>query len=143
VNSLPKTVTRQHRGCDLNPVPSAPESCSTLTTGLPMIIMINYIKQRVVMPQVKCILCVVCVARRNWANYTQLSHFYCSSDSDASPATDSPPAEQQFTSTKCTDKIDDSKRRRASIFNPTKFYDKKEHGQKSPACKLVCCIRCS
>jgi len=32
VNSLPKTVTR--RDCDLNPVPSAPES-STLTTRLP------------------------------------------------------------------------------------------------------------
>ena len=34
VNSLPKTVTRQRRGCDLNPDPSAPES-STLITGLP------------------------------------------------------------------------------------------------------------
>ena len=33
VNSLPKTVTRQRRGCDLNPGPSAPES-STLTTRL-------------------------------------------------------------------------------------------------------------
>ena len=32
VNSLPKTVTRQRRDCDLNP--SAPES-STLTTRLP------------------------------------------------------------------------------------------------------------
>jgi len=31
VNSYPKTVTRQRRGCDLNPGPSAPES-STLTT---------------------------------------------------------------------------------------------------------------
>ena len=30
VNSLPKTVTRQRRDCDLNPGPSAPES-STLT----------------------------------------------------------------------------------------------------------------
>ena len=26
VNSLPKTVTRQHRGCHLNPDPTAPES---------------------------------------------------------------------------------------------------------------------
>jgi len=26
VNSLPKTVTRQRRGCNLNPGPSAPES---------------------------------------------------------------------------------------------------------------------
>ena len=33
-NSLPKTVTRQRRGCDLNPGPSAPES-GTLTTRLP------------------------------------------------------------------------------------------------------------
>jgi len=31
VNSLPKTVTRHRRGCDLNPGPSAPES-STLST---------------------------------------------------------------------------------------------------------------
>ena len=34
VNSLPETVTRQCRGCNLNPGPSAPES-STLTTRLP------------------------------------------------------------------------------------------------------------
>jgi len=34
VNSLPKTVTRQHCDCDLNPGPSVPES-STLTTRLP------------------------------------------------------------------------------------------------------------
>ena len=34
VNSLPKIVTRQRGGCDLNSGPSAPES-STLTTGLP------------------------------------------------------------------------------------------------------------
>jgi len=34
VNSLPKTVTRQRRGCDLNPGTTAPES-STLTTRLP------------------------------------------------------------------------------------------------------------
>jgi len=34
VNSLPKTVTRQRRDCDLNPDFSAPES-STLTTRLP------------------------------------------------------------------------------------------------------------
>jgi len=33
VNSLPKTVTRQRRGCDLNPGPSAPQT-STLTTRL-------------------------------------------------------------------------------------------------------------
>jgi len=34
VNSLPKTVSRQRRDCDLNPGSSAPES-STLTTRLP------------------------------------------------------------------------------------------------------------
>jgi len=34
VNSLPKTVTRQRRDCDLNPGPSAPES-SMLTTRPP------------------------------------------------------------------------------------------------------------
>ena len=34
MSSLPKTVTRQRRGCDLNQGPSAPES-STLTTRLP------------------------------------------------------------------------------------------------------------
>jgi len=34
VNSLPKTVTRQRRDCDLNPGPSVPEA-STLTTRLP------------------------------------------------------------------------------------------------------------
>ena len=34
VNSLPKTVTQQRHGCDLNPGPTAPES-STLTTRLP------------------------------------------------------------------------------------------------------------
>ena len=34
MNSLPKTVTRQRRGCNLNPGPSAPES-STLATRLP------------------------------------------------------------------------------------------------------------
>jgi len=34
VNSLPKTVTRQRRDCNLNPGPSAPES-STLITRLP------------------------------------------------------------------------------------------------------------
>jgi len=34
VNSLPKTVTRQRRGCDLKPGPTAPEY-STLATRLP------------------------------------------------------------------------------------------------------------
>jgi len=33
VSTLPKTVTRQRRECDLNPGPAAPES-STLTTRL-------------------------------------------------------------------------------------------------------------
>ena len=34
VNSLPETVTRQRRDCDLKPGPSAPES-NMLTTRLP------------------------------------------------------------------------------------------------------------
>jgi len=34
VNSLPMTVTRQRRNCDLNPGPSAPES-NKLTTRIP------------------------------------------------------------------------------------------------------------
>jgi len=34
VNSLPKTVTRQRCGCDLNPGLTAPES-TTLTTPVP------------------------------------------------------------------------------------------------------------
>ena len=41
MNSLPKSVTRQRRGCDLNPGPTAPES-STLTTRLPS----HHIKSR-------------------------------------------------------------------------------------------------
>jgi len=36
VNSLPKTVTRQRRGCELNPGPSATES-STLSAIEPLI----------------------------------------------------------------------------------------------------------
>ena len=35
VNSLPKTVTGQRSGCDLNPGPSAAPESSTLTTRLP------------------------------------------------------------------------------------------------------------
>jgi len=42
VNSLPKTVTRQRRDCDLNPGPSARES-STLTTRLPSHPALQYI----------------------------------------------------------------------------------------------------
>ena len=34
VNSLPKTVTRQRRDCDLNPGPSAPESSSLTSLRL-------------------------------------------------------------------------------------------------------------
>ena len=42
VNSLPKTVTRQRRCCDLNPGRPASES-STLTTRLPSHPVIAYI----------------------------------------------------------------------------------------------------
>jgi len=41
VNSLPKTVARQRRDCDLNPGLSAPES-STLTTRLPSHLKLQY-----------------------------------------------------------------------------------------------------
>ena len=40
MNSLPKTVNRQRRDCDLNQGPSAPES-STLTTRLPSHPLVN------------------------------------------------------------------------------------------------------
>jgi len=44
VNSLPNTVTRQRRGCDLNPGPSAPESSTlTLNYGAPLVC-ITYLK---------------------------------------------------------------------------------------------------
>ena len=43
VNSLPKTVTRQRRGCGFNPGPSAPES-SKLTTRLPSHPLVDYIE---------------------------------------------------------------------------------------------------
>jgi len=47
VNSLPKTVTRQRRDCDLNPGSSAPES-STLTTRLPRqpLVLLAHLKAR-------------------------------------------------------------------------------------------------
>ena len=45
VDSLPKTVTRQRRDCDMNPGPSAAES-STLTTWLPSIIEITLTTQQ-------------------------------------------------------------------------------------------------
>jgi len=35
VNSLPKTVTRQRGGCDLNPGPSAPESSTLNHSAIP------------------------------------------------------------------------------------------------------------
>jgi len=53
VNSLPKTVTLQRRGCDLNPGPSAPES-STLTTRLPITQLLDYYTQ---LPEKRTMLC--------------------------------------------------------------------------------------
>jgi len=44
-NSLPKTVTRQRRDCDLNPGPSAPEF-STLTTRLPSYCLSLYFQKK-------------------------------------------------------------------------------------------------
>jgi len=49
VNSLPRTVTWQRHGCNLNPGPSAPES-STLTTRLQSHLSAN----------IDCCLCVNC-----------------------------------------------------------------------------------
>jgi len=46
---LPKTVTRQHRGCDLDPGPSAPES-SMLTTLLPSHLIIIMITAMIIIP---------------------------------------------------------------------------------------------
>jgi len=53
VNSLPKTVTRQRRGCDLNPGPSAPES-STLTTRLPSHSQKKFLESRFVVSVSSC-----------------------------------------------------------------------------------------
>ena len=44
MNSLPKTITRLHRGGDLSPGPSAPES-STLTTQLRAIFMTRQMQE--------------------------------------------------------------------------------------------------
>jgi len=46
VNSLPKTVTRQRRGCDLNLGRTAPES-STLSTLLPNHLVHHLVKDNV------------------------------------------------------------------------------------------------
>jgi len=55
VHSLPKTVTRQRRDCDLNPGPSALES-STLTTQLPShpYFIYYYKQQRAIRPLTRC-----------------------------------------------------------------------------------------
>jgi len=53
VNSLPKTVTRQHSGCNLNPGPSAPES-STLTTRLLSHTYIQVKRNSVLVRKFKC-----------------------------------------------------------------------------------------
>ena len=46
VNSLPKTVTRQRRCCDLNPGRTTPES-STLTTRLPSLRRVHASRKKV------------------------------------------------------------------------------------------------
>ena len=46
MNSLPKTVTRQRRGCDLNPGPSAPESTPLFMCSLHIIRLHRYAKQK-------------------------------------------------------------------------------------------------
>jgi len=47
VNSLPKTVIRQRRGCDSNPGPFVHES-STLTTQLPSHPILGFVYQKVI-----------------------------------------------------------------------------------------------
>jgi len=65
VNSLPKTVTRHCRDCDLSPGPSAPES-STLTTRLPshpfgsLVLKISWYCLRVFYRPLRCLGHVVC-----------------------------------------------------------------------------------
>jgi len=44
VNSLPKTVTRQRRGPDLNPGPSAPESSTLTEPSYPDTVFMKHIK---------------------------------------------------------------------------------------------------
>ena len=51
VNSLPETVTRQRRGCDLNTGPTAPES-STLTIRLPSHSFYTLVRVRVIVIKV-------------------------------------------------------------------------------------------
>jgi len=75
VNSLPKTVTRQRRGCDLNPGPSAPES-STLTVG--------YRATPVYMYFVLFCVCV-CVCVCVYLCVCDLSYFHVSSQILATP----------------------------------------------------------
>jgi len=77
VNSLPKTVTRQRSGCDLNPGPSAPES-SMLTTWLP-----SHLKQTYN--------CYINSQRTNahvvwWTGWNSFSVLYASTSLEESPA---------------------------------------------------------
>ena len=87
MSSLPTTVTRQRRDCDLNPGPSAPES-SKLTTGLNEVItafygIVSYNRYRgnvtAVMPITPCSFCCAShpalniIARRWWC-MTTLGH---------------------------------------------------------------------
>jgi len=51
VNSLPETVTRQRRGCDLNPGPTAPES-SRPTIRLPSHSFYTLVRVRVIVIKV-------------------------------------------------------------------------------------------
>jgi len=63
VNSLPKTVTRQRRDCDLNPGLSAPES-STLTTRLPSHPLIEYsFTCQLIVARLPAVLCDLCRRR--------------------------------------------------------------------------------
>jgi len=66
VNRLPKTVTRQHRGCNVNPDPTAPES-STLTTRLPS-------HQLQLLPQPKSLMEQSVAAQNRQKHNTNIQH---------------------------------------------------------------------
>jgi len=75
VNSLPKTVTRQRRVCDLNQGPSAPES-SMLTTrlqshlGNPVVNIKYHLNIIIIMQRLTCHVSVIRMANRRRFNIT-------------------------------------------------------------------------
>ena len=68
MSSLPKTVTRQRRDCDLNPGPSAPES-STLSTRLPSHLP-EFITQHVYLRRCLFVLCLLFTILKNIVQFS-------------------------------------------------------------------------